>query len=588
MYCLQHLIRNVCYKFSGELNGGELNDKQLQQCHNDMAESATMESFFKSFLHFIESIFKNGVNIKIIVDIAFYVLRVHPSHWTIFGNSPWFSHHSYLNRAREVLRQITLARDLSDKLQSRKSPPPLDRLVEMIDECKSKEDERGKTATFVPNKSFVNFRSCPRYGNTRNNVSESLANTFITVGVREDIPPVSILSCIELYNKQLKTLFKDVKKNGDSFSSNGNTIWKQELDQQQVVSERLFLYVYSLKEKENVDEALCIIDNSPPPVHSLEEKENVDKAFYTIDNSPPDQGKDNISLDVKDVDNPSHPRLSFKFHNERKELYCMSLSGSPVTKETATTQSEQINTCHPSKPSAAGIWQDGNLVNSEKLFIDFTKKPNNEEQQKIEHFLGKRQTKQIMLNVSGGKDILISHLSKISRKEWFTDEEIDLYFWALNAREREIRREKPKCYFFPVFFFSFVIREERYNYNEAVEFTKDIDVFSYEKLFIVINKNTNHWVCMVVHIKDCKIVIHDSMNTHKFEHELLLMFRFLSDVHCTKKGTPLLGEWTLEFPDNQFNPQKDGNNCGCFVCMFANCLSQDLKPNFNQAHSDNF
>ena len=60
MYCLQHLIRNVRYKFSGELNGdgGELNDKQLQQCHNDMAESATMESFFKSFLHFIKITFK--------------------------------------------------------------------------------------------------------------------------------------------------------------------------------------------------------------------------------------------------------------------------------------------------------------------------------------------------------------------------------------------------------------------------------------------------------------------------------------------------------------------------------------------------
>ena len=118
MYCLQHLIRNVRYKFSGELNGdgGELNDKQLQQCHNDMAESATMESFFKSFVQFIEHTFKHGVNIKTVVDIAFYVLRIHPSHWTIFGNSPWFSHHSYLNRARDVLRQIISASVLSDKL----------------------------------------------------------------------------------------------------------------------------------------------------------------------------------------------------------------------------------------------------------------------------------------------------------------------------------------------------------------------------------------------------------------------------------------------------------------------------------------
>ena len=93
---------------------------------------------------------------------------------------------------------------------------------------------------------------------------------------------------------------------------------------------------------------------------------------------------------------------------------------------------------------------------------------------------------------------------------------------------------------------------------------------------------------MVVHIKDCKIVIHDSLDNRNYHHELLLMFRFLADEHLTKLGKNLQGKWTLEFPDDKFNPQKDGDNCGCFACMFADCISLDLKPDLNSAHPKNF
>ena len=245
MFCLQHLIRNVRHKFNGTLN-----DFQVQQWHNVMAESATMESFFKSFVQFIEHTFKHGVNIKTVVDIAFYVLRIHPSHWTIFGNSPWFSHHSYLNRARDVLRQIISASVLSDKLRSRKSTPHFDRLVHIILESNSEGNQAERAVSFEPNKSVVNSRICPRYGNTRNNVSESTAGTFYEVGVRDKTPPGSILSCLQWYNSQLEILFKDVKQHGASFSRNGVTIWKQELDKQQDSKNRhLFLSVYSLKKQ---------------------------------------------------------------------------------------------------------------------------------------------------------------------------------------------------------------------------------------------------------------------------------------------------------------------------------------------------
>ena len=113
MFCLQHLIRNVCHRFSNIQT-----DFPLKECHEGMAHSETMESFFKSFGCFIEKVFKSGLHIKTVVDIAFYVLRIHPCHWTIFGNSPWFRYSSYLHRVRIILGQIISANVLSDKLES--------------------------------------------------------------------------------------------------------------------------------------------------------------------------------------------------------------------------------------------------------------------------------------------------------------------------------------------------------------------------------------------------------------------------------------------------------------------------------------
>ena len=90
-----------------------------------------------------------------------------------------------------------------------------------------------------------------------------------------------------------------------------------------------------------------------------------------------------------------------------------------------------------------------------------------------------------------------------------------------------------------------------------------------------------------------KIVIHCSFgprtdNDDRYEHQLLLMFWFLADEHCIEKGKPLIGEWTLVFPDRSTTQQTGGTECGCFTCMFADCLSLGLDVNFDKEHSNIF
>ena len=300
-------------------------------------------------------------------------------------------------------------------------------MVHIILESNSEGNQAERAVSFEPNKSVVNSRICPRYGNTRNNVSESTAGTFYEVGVRDKTPPGSILSCLQWYNSQLEILFKNVESQNTSFSKNGKEIYKQEIDNQQDCKNRhLFLSVYPLVKTSNVDNCLHYLCN--------------------FDVSPSDQGKDNESSDAKDADVASHPCLSFKFHNGDTELYCMSLGGSPVAKQDITTLAEQTNISHPIQPTAVGIWEDGNHVKFERPIINFTKTLDNEEdQQKIDRFLRQqRKTKPIMSFSVHGK-ITIDDLEIIAKDKWFTDHIINMYFWALDEQEK--RRENQNVSF---------------------------------------------------------------------------------------------------------------------------------------------
>ena len=191
-----------------------------------------------------------------------------------------------------------------------------------------------------------------------------------------------------------------------------------------------------------------------------------------------------------------------------------------------------------------------NQVNCDRPLINFTKTVDKRQDRQIIDALSQEPGKDVMIYGNDHK-IKTDHLSilwpksgKLSQKNWFTGDIIDFYFWALN--EREIRRKKPKsrCHFFPVYFLEFLKRDGIYNYKETADhYTHNIDIFGFNKLFIVINKNKSHWACMVVYPKNHTIVIHDSMRSQdKYQHVLLLMFHFLADKHLTKSGTNLPGK----------------------------------------------
>ena len=69
------------------------------------------------------------------------------------------------------------------------------------------------------------------------------------------------------------------------------------------------------------------------------------------------------------------------------------------------------------------------------------------------------------------------------------------------------------------------------------------------------------------------------------------LFRYLQDEHLDKKKTPLpdIDQWTLQNCIRRETPQQDnGYDCGMFVIVFADFLSENLPLSFGQQHIYSF
>ena len=122
--------------------------------------------------------------------------------------------------------------------------------------------------------------------------------------------------------------------------------------------------------------------------------------------------------------------------------------------------------------------------------------------------------------MNSGHSITIwkSDLKSLKPTKWLNNDVINLHFWALNEREKQrngkrqksSKHGKSRCHFFQTHFLHCLKAGERYNHKTVATFyTCSINIFSNKKLFFPIHL-PGHWICMVVHPKEHKIVMHNS------------------------------------------------------------------------------
>jgi hypothetical protein len=91
-------------------------------------------------------------------------------------------------------------------------------------------------------------------------------------------------------------------------------------------------------------------------------------------------------------------------------------------------------------------------------------------------------------------------------------------------------------------------------------------LYSLEVVFLVVNENSNHWICIEVYLPGKKIVVHDSLPKHKSYYETIVSVVvniFETEAKFIGKCFPQT-QWTYDV-GNMMRQQNDNNDCGIEV-----------------------
>ncbi|KAG1146077.1 hypothetical protein G6F37_004969 [Rhizopus arrhizus] len=165
---------------------------------------------------------------------------------------------------------------------------------------------------------------------------------------------------------------------------------------------------------------------------------------------------------------------------------------------------------------------------------------------------------------------------KLLPETWLNDEIINFYFELLSDRASK-DSSLPSIHCFNTFFCT-TLREQ--GYAKVRRWTKRVDIFSKDILFVPINKSY-HWVLGVIDMKNKRISIYDSLHG-KDEFTLTLLLSYLEEEHLDKKKVLYdTSEWIIESPSN-IPAQGNAYDCGVFTCTFAERISRQAPLDFSQ------
>lgn len=143
-----------------------------------------------------------------------------------------------------------------------------------------------------------------------------------------------------------------------------------------------------------------------------------------------------------------------------------------------------------------------------------------------------------------------------------------------------------KSLFLTSFFMAHLFpKATEYDYNDVRRWTKNIDIFEYDKIFIPINISNGHWTLAVISMQLLEIKYYDSLNGNGMNYKNVLQ-RWVGDEAADKKNI-------LDYDVSQINlnpnmpavPQQSNYvDCGVFTIVCADFLSDNLNLSYNQTN----
>jgi len=149
----------------------------------------------------------------------------------------------------------------------------------------------------------------------------------------------------------------------------------------------------------------------------------------------------------------------------------------------------------------------------------------------------------------------------------------------------EIRKnpqDYPKCHFFNSFFYPLLQK----GYSRVAKWTKKVDIFSMDKVILPIHLG-NHWCLAVINFQDKRFEYYDSLGGDNPQC-LQLLRQYLQNEHKSKKNKDFeLSDWE-EYCPKSIPTQRNGYDCGLFMCRYAECVSRRKEFNFEQRNMPYF
>ena len=201
----------------------------------------------------------------------------------------------------------------------------------------------------------------------------------------------------------------------------------------------------------------------------------------------------------------------------------------------------------------------------------------------------------------GNDRVLRTSMVTLKPAIWLNDEVINFFLTVCLAQRDKIlcanHPGRKQSYFFSTFFMQLLFDEKnlsprfrgRYSYKAVQKWSDKVpggDIFNLKYVFCPINHDNLHWTLAVIFMEKKEIKYYDSLgNTDKNKLEGLL--KYVKDEWSSKRGqSEDIGKWKLVHCPSRVPRQRNGYDCGVFVCMISDFVVRDLPLLFNQEHVD--
>ena len=155
---------------------------------------------------------------------------------------------------------------------------------------------------------------------------------------------------------------------------------------------------------------------------------------------------------------------------------------------------------------------------------------------------------------------------------------------------------KKKNYFFNTYIFTQLKACSKYDsekkmrrLNKLFAWVGKHNIFNYEKCFVPVHKEPNHWYLMVIYIKEKKIEVFDSLPKENYVLEMEILFNFLSELHKHKNlSTSGLQKKEWDFAGYiQCTRQDNLADCGIYTILHADLVARGYRPLIHNATQSN-